>query len=47
MVTIRHRLKSLKVGEEFNQHFDQALYPLAARILVNADGKIERVKEAR
>lgn len=47
MVTIRHRLKSLKVGEEFNQHFDQALYPLAARIVVNADGKIERVKEAR
>jgi len=47
MVTIRHRLKSLKVGEEFNQNFDLTLFPLAAPITISADGKIERVKEAR
>lgn len=47
MVTIRHRLKSLEIGEEFNQNFDQVLYPLAAAIKVTADGKVERVKNPR
>jgi len=42
MVTIRHKTKSVKAGEAFNENFDRFMYPLALSIRLTADGKIEK-----
>lgn len=44
MLTIRHKTKSLKAGEAFNQDFDSFVYPLAKPIRTTADGKIIKEK---